>query len=65
MRKKTYHSIVKNIENLRKKNNINWMNILRLALKYNPKETKKLLKKINSFDKKISNEVNSLTKSKL
>tara|TARA_Y100001935_G_C17148468_1_gene429203 strand:- start:278 stop:475 length:198 start_codon:yes stop_codon:yes gene_type:complete len=65
MRKKTHHSIVKNIENLRKKNNINWMNILRLALKYNPKETKKLLKKINSFDKKISNEVNSLTKSKL
>lgn len=65
MRKKTYHSIVKNIENLRKKNNINWMNILRLALKYNPKETKKLLKKINRFDKKISNEVNSLTKSKL
>ena len=65
MRKKTHSSIVKNIENLRKKNNINWMNILRLALKYNPKETKKLLKKINSFDKKISNEVNSLTKSKL
>ena len=65
MRKKKYHSIVKNIENLRKKNNINWMNILRLALKYNPKETKKLLKKINRFDKKISNEVNSLTKSKL
>ncbi|MDA9707120.1 hypothetical protein N9U88_01100 [Candidatus Pelagibacter sp.] len=65
MRKKTHYSIVKNIENLRKKNNINWMNILRLALKYNPKETKKLLKKINSFDKKISNEVNSLTKSKL
>jgi len=65
MRKKTHHSIVKNIENLRKKNNINWMNILRLALKYNPKETKKLLKKINRFDKKISNEVNSLTKSKL
>ena len=52
MRKKTYHSIVKNIENLRKKNNINWMNMLRLALKYNPKETKKLLKKINRFDKK-------------
>ena len=65
MRKKTHYSIVKNIENLRKKNNINWMNILRLALKYNPKETKKLLKKINRFDKKISNEVNSLTKSKL
>ena len=65
MRKKTHYSIVKNIENLRKKNNINWMNILRLALKYNPKETKKITKKINSFDKKISNEVNSLTKSKL
>ena len=63
--KKQYEAIIKQITNARKKNNINWMNILRLALKYNPKETKKLLKKINSFDKKISNEVNSLTKSKL
>ena len=60
-----YVKLINQISKARKKNNINWMNILRLALKYNPKETKKLLKKINSFDKKISNEVNSLTKSKL
>ena len=64
MKKRTQSSVVKNIEDLRKKNNINWMNILRLALKHNPKETKKLLKKINTFDKKISNEVNNLTKVK-
>ncbi len=64
MKKRTQSLVVKNIENLRKKNNINWMNILRLALKHNPKETKKLLKKINTFDKKISNEVNNLTKVK-
>ena len=32
MRKKTHYSIVKKIENILKKNNINWMNILRLAL---------------------------------
>lgn len=63
MRTKTQSVIVKNIENLRRKNNTNWMNILRLALKHSPKETKKLLNKINNFDKKISKEVNSLSKS--
>ena len=40
------------------------MDILRLAMKYAPNETKKILKSINSFDKKISNEVNSITKLK-
>ena len=38
------------------------MNILKLAFKYAPKEAGKLMKKINSDDKKISNLVNKLTK---
>ena len=64
MKKKNYQTIIKKIENLRKKNNINWMDILRLAMKHDPKETKKILKNINFYDKKISSEVNSITKLK-
>ena len=64
MKKKNYQTIIKKIENLRKKNNINWMDILRLAMKHDPKETKKILKNINKYDKKISSEVNSITKLK-
>ncbi len=64
MKKKNYSQIIKNIQNLRKKNNINWMDILRLAMKHAPNETKKLLKNINNYDKKISKEVNSITKLK-
>ena len=40
------------------------MDILRLAMKHAPDETKKILKNINSYDKKISNEVNAITKLK-
>ena len=40
------------------------MNILRLAMKYAPEETKKILKKINNYDNKISKEVNIITKFK-
>ena len=64
MKKKKYSQIINKIQLLRKKNNINWMDILRLAMKHAPNETKKILKSINSFDKKISNEVNSITKLK-
>ena len=64
MKKKKYSQIINKIQLLRKKNNINWMDILRLAMKYAPNETKKILKNINNYDKKISNEVSSITKLK-
>ena len=38
----------------RTKNNINWMDIIRLAVNHAPHETLKVIKKINSQDKKIS-----------
>ena len=47
--------IISQIEKSRSKNNINWMNILRIALKSSPKNTIKILKKINQQDNKISN----------
>lgn len=51
---KYYLSLIDKIEKTRTKNNINWMDILRLAIKKSPKETVKLLKKINLSDEKIS-----------
>ena len=49
-----YLSIISKIEKIRSKNNVNWMNILRLAFKLDPISAKKIMKKINYDDKKIS-----------
>ena len=37
--KKFYLNIIKQIENIRKENNVNWMNLLRLAFNKSPKKT--------------------------
>ena len=60
--KKNYNKIINQIQKIRSKNNLNWMNILKLAFKLSPKEASKLMKKINYDDKKISNLLNELTK---
>ena len=52
--KNNYLEIINKVEKVRSKNNINWMNILRLAFKHAPKEASRLMKKINSVDKRIS-----------
>ena len=46
--------VINKIENTRKSNNVNWMNLLKIAIKSNPTETIKVLKKINIDDNKIS-----------
>jgi len=56
-----YLKIINQIENVRKKNNVNWMNILRIAFKYNPKETAKVMSRIYSDDKRIGALVKKLT----
>ena len=53
--------IIKQVEKIRAKNNVNWMNILRLAFKLDPKEAAKIMKKINYDDKKISNLLNKIS----
>ena len=50
-----YLKIIDKIEKTRSGNNINWMNLLRIAIKNSPNETIRVLKKINSGDNKISN----------
>ena len=57
-----YFKTIKQIENSRKKNNVNWMNLLRLSFKHNPKETKKIVKEIFRQDKTINKLVKNLVK---
>ena len=54
--------IIGKIEKVRSKNNINWMDVLRLAFKLSPNEARKLVKKINIQDSKISNLLKKLSK---
>ena len=57
-----YLSIISKIEKIRSKNNVNWMNILRLAFRLDSKSANKIMKKINYDDKRISNLLNKLSK---
>ncbi len=57
---KNYLKIISQIENIRKKNNVNWMNILRIAFKDSPKATAKIMSKIYSDDKRIGTLVKKL-----
>ena len=58
---RNYLKIIKQIENMRKKNNVNWMNLLRLAFKHSPKQTAKIMSKIYIDDSNISKLVKKLT----
>ena len=49
---KNYNQIIKMIEN-EEKNNIQWMNILRIAINSSPKEAKKVIKKLTKMIKRL------------
>lgn len=49
-----YLSIIDEVEKVRTQNNVNWMDVLRLAFKSDIDEAKKLMQKINNEDNKIS-----------
>ena len=57
-----YLKIINKIENIRKKNNVNWMNILRLAFKKSPKEAAKIMSLIYRDDDSITKLVKKLSK---
>ena len=46
--------LIDEIEKIRTQNNINWMDLLRLAFKRAPEEAKLLVRRINTDDKRIS-----------
>ena len=60
--KKNYNHIINKIQKVRSKNNVNWMDLLKLAFKLDPKNASKIMKKINYDDKKISKLLNQLGK---
>tara|TARA_E500000178_G_C16857535_1_gene678100 strand:+ start:718 stop:906 length:189 start_codon:yes stop_codon:yes gene_type:complete len=62
MKKNRYQLTIDKVEKIRSKNNINWMNILRLAFKYSPKEAARIMNKINKDDGKISKLLKDLSK---
>ena len=62
LRSKKYLRIIRQIENIRKKNNVNWMNILRIAINNAPQETSEVFKKISFSDNYINKLSKKLTK---
>ena len=61
-KKENFYSIINKIEKARKKNNVNWMDILRVAYLSNPKKTAGIIAKIYREDKNISKLAKKLTK---
>jgi len=57
-----YLNIIDEIEKVRTKNNINWMDLLRLVFTHAPDEGKKLMKKIDHEDKRISELMKELSR---
>lgn len=46
--------LIDEIQNIRKRNNVNWMNILKIAFLKAPNQTKKIFKKVSIDDKLIN-----------
>ena len=59
--KKNYSKIINEIAKIRSNNNVNWMDLLKLAFKLDPQQASKIMKKINYDDKKISKLLNKLS----
>lgn len=59
--KKNYNKIINQIQKVRSKNNINWMNVLKLAFELDPKKASEIMKRINYDDKNISKLLKKLT----
>ena len=57
-----YIKVIDQIEKVRKKNNTNWMDILRVAYSYAPKKTANIMARIYRDDNKISKLAKKLTK---
>tara|TARA_B100001559_G_scaffold320593_1_gene333307 strand:+ start:2071 stop:2271 length:201 start_codon:yes stop_codon:yes gene_type:complete len=54
--------IIDQIEKVRKKNNKNWMDILRIAFKYAPNQASRVLSEIYKEDKRLNMLAKKLTK---
>ena len=62
--KKNYKKLINEIQKIRSKNNVNWMDLLKLSFELDPNKSSKIMKKINENDKNISKLLTSLSKTK-
>tara|TARA_B100001758_G_C18120030_1_gene458187 strand:- start:191 stop:409 length:219 start_codon:yes stop_codon:yes gene_type:complete len=61
--KKKTLNLINHIKNIRKKNNVNLMGVLRLAFKHDPQGAAKIMSNICKDDEKVSKLVDKLIKS--
>ena len=59
---KKFLAIIKKIENVRSKNNKNWMDLYRLSLAVAPEQSIKIIKKIIARDKSVTKLAEKLIK---
>lgn len=52
--------LITHIQLTRSRNNVNWMEILRIAMKHAPEETKRVLRRVLDDDKDISSSLEKL-----
>jgi hypothetical protein len=58
--KLTDMEIIDKIQDIRSKNNVNWMDILRLAFRDSPEEARALMGKVNEYDGEIASLLRAL-----
>ena len=61
-KEKYYLEIINSIQEIRSKNNVNWMDLLRLAFKHSPTEAAEIMQNIYNKDEEISVLAKKLTK---
>ena len=59
---KKYLKIIDKIQEIREKNNKNWMDVLKIAFRYSPEEASKIMSSIYSSDRRIAILTKNLTK---
>ncbi len=55
-----YLKVIDEIEKIRTRNNVNWMDVLRLAFIHAPEKAKELMGKIDTEDNRVSDLVKKL-----
>ena len=55
-------ALINKIQKIRSKNNVNWMNLLKLSFKHDPKNAAKIMSNVFNDDKKISSLIKKLSK---
>ena len=63
-KKRTDLEIIDEVQKIRAKNNVNWMDILRLAFKHAPEDARKLMGTVNEYDGRISALLKELSNNK-